>query len=127
MIAKNATQRGGRWNRLKSLWRDDRTALNAVLERHRAEHGIQIHAIRTRQAGARRFASFHVIVPGDWTVRQGHALLESIEQDVRQALSGVTVSTHLEALDDPLSWADTQLDRDDGRETTQLGGTDLQA
>jgi cation diffusion facilitator family transporter len=110
-----------------AISRDDRTALNAVLERHRAEHGIQIHAIRTRQAGARCFASFHVIVPGDWTVRQGHALLESMEQDVRQALSCVTVSTHLEALDDPLSWADTQLDRDDGQEATQLRGTDLQA
>ena len=29
---------------------------------------VKFHAIRTRQAGARRFVSLHVLVPGRWTV-----------------------------------------------------------
>ena len=29
---------------------------------------IQIHAVRTRQAGSRRFVTMHVLVPGDWPV-----------------------------------------------------------
>lgn len=73
--------------------------------------GIQYHAFRTRQSGARRFVSVHVLVPGGWTVHKGHQLLERIEADIRKALSGVTVFTHLESLDDPTSWEDVALDR----------------
>jgi divalent metal cation (Fe/Co/Zn/Cd) transporter len=73
--------------------------------------GIQYHALRTRQAGARRFVSMHVLVPGGWTVHQGHHLLERIEEDIRGVLPNVTVFTHLESLEDPSSWDDMTLDR----------------
>lgn len=89
----------------------DERRVQAVLDRH-ATDGVQFHALRTRQAGARRFVSVHVLVPGQWTVQRGHHLLERIEADVRQALPGVTVFTHLESLDDPASWDDVALDRD---------------
>ncbi|HUL73320.1 MAG TPA: cation diffusion facilitator family transporter [Vicinamibacterales bacterium] len=84
--------------------------LRAVLERH-ATGGVQYHALRTRQSGARRFVSVHVLVPGKWTVQRGHRLLELIEADVRRALPNVTMFTHLESLDDPASWDDVSLDR----------------
>jgi cation diffusion facilitator family transporter len=74
---------------------------------------VAFHALRSRQAGARRFVSFHVLVPGSWTVQQGHQLLERIEQDVRAAVPNTTVFTHLESLDDPASFEDLALDRDD--------------
>jgi cation diffusion facilitator family transporter len=77
-----------------------------------ARDGLEYHAIRTRQAGARRFVSFHVLVPGEWSVDKGHALLEQIEADIRRALPGVTVFTHLESLNDPRSWDDISLDRE---------------
>ena len=73
--------------------------------------GIQFHALRTRQSGARRFISLHVLVPGHWTVHRGHQLLEQIEREIRQAFANVTVFTHLESLDDVTSWQDTTLDR----------------
>jgi cation diffusion facilitator family transporter len=88
----------------------DEQRVQAVLDRY-ATDGVQFHALRTRQAGARRFVSVHVLVPGQWTVQRGHHLLERIEADVRQALPGVTVFTHLESLDDPASWDDVALDR----------------
>lgn len=90
-----------------------RRAIEAVLERYRRSEGIQTHALRTRQAGARWFISVHVLVPGNWTVQRGHRLLEAIERDIRAALPAetITVFTHLESLDDPASWADTSLDR----------------
>ncbi len=72
---------------------------------------VQVHALRSRQAGARRFVSMHVLVPGDWTVHRGHALLELIEADIRRVIPNVTVLTHLESLDDPASWDDVTLDR----------------
>ena len=73
--------------------------------------GIQFHALRSRQSGMRRFVSFHVLVPGDWTVQRGHELLERIDADIRDRLDNVTVFTHIEPIDDPTSWKDVNLDR----------------
>lgn len=75
---------------------------------------IEFHALRTIQSGPRRFISLHVLVPGDWSVRRGHELLEQIERALRHAVPRATVFTHLEALDDPSSFADIELDRDSG-------------
>jgi cation diffusion facilitator family transporter len=91
---------------------EDMNTLQSVLEKH-TRMGVQYHALRTRQAGARRFVSLHILVPGSWTVHRGHRLLEQIEADVRTALPNVTVFTHLESLDDPASWKDVTLDRTD--------------
>jgi cation diffusion facilitator family transporter len=88
----------------------DRAALQRVLESY-SERGIQWHALRTRQAGARRFVSVHVLVPGAWTVQHGHDLLEELERDIRAALGTVTVFTHLEPVEDPVAWEDVGLDR----------------
>lgn len=92
----------------------ERQAIGAVLARYRADHGVETHALRTREAGSRRFVSVHVLVPGGWTVRRGHRLLEALERDLRTALPATTVFTHLEPLDDPTSWDDTALDRPAG-------------
>jgi len=89
---------------------EDQRTLQVALARY-ANAGVQFHALRTHQAGARRFVSLHVLVPGDWTVQRGHGLLEHIEADIRGALPGATVFTHLEALEDPASWDDVELDR----------------
>ena len=90
----------------------DLAAVHAVQERY-AQGGITFHALRTRQAGPRSFISMHVLVPGDWTVQRGHSLLEQIEADIRHALPHANVLTHLEPLDDPTSWQDTELDREE--------------
>jgi cation diffusion facilitator family transporter len=92
---------------------EERERLRSVIERH-ATDGIQFHALRTRRSGARTFVAVHVLVPGNWTVHAGHQLLERIEADVRAALPGVTVFTHLESLEDPSSWDDQHLDRPPG-------------
>lgn len=73
--------------------------------------GIQFHALRTRQAGARKFISVDVLVPGAWSVQQGHDLLEKIEAEIRGAVAESSVFTHLEPIEDPLSYADQKLDR----------------
>jgi cation diffusion facilitator family transporter len=81
-----------------------------VLDRYRRE-GVEYHAFRTRRAAARRFVSVHVLVPGAWTVQQGHDLLERIEAEVCARLPHTTISTHLEPREDPASWHDVGLDR----------------
>lgn len=84
--------------------------IQAILKQYRRE-GIQTHALRTRQSGARRFISLHVLVPGGWTVSHGHDLLERLEADIRAALPQTTVFTHLEPLNEPASFQDMTLDR----------------
>lgn len=89
---------------------DQQSAIEAVLAPYR-EQGLDFHALRTRQAGVRSFVSMHVLVPGAWTVQQGHDLLERIEAEVRAAVPRASVFTHIEPLEDPVSLADQSLDR----------------
>jgi len=89
---------------------EEQNTLRKVLEPY-IQNGVQYHALRTRQSGARQFVSVHVLVPGIWTVQRGHRLLESIEADICHALPRFTVFTHLESLNDSASWDDTSLDR----------------
>ena len=58
----------------------------------------------------------HVLVPGAWSVQHGHEMLENIERDIREAVPGATVFTHLEPIEDPASFLDRGLDRELDRE-----------
>ena len=89
---------------------EDLATIHAVLDRFRGDD-VQFHALRTRQAGALRFVSVHVLVPGAWTVHEGHELVERIETEIAEALPNSHVFTHLESLDDPASWEDEDLIR----------------
>ena len=93
-----------------SLDRAELDAIEGVLAGYRAEQ-IEFHALRTRRAGARAFVSLHVLVPGTWSVQQGHDWLERIEADIRRVVPDAHVTTHLEPKEDPLSMADQELDR----------------
>jgi cation diffusion facilitator family transporter len=95
---------------------EEQKTIRKILEPY-IKSGVEFHALRTRQSGARQFVSFHVLVPGMWTVHRSHQLLESIEADIRHAFPGVIVFTHLESLDDPASWEDINLDR---KETSSI-------
>ncbi len=89
---------------------EDRDLITNIFGIYEAQ-GIHFHALRTRGSGSRRFATFHVLVPGDWTVQQGHDLCEDIEEAIVQALPGTNVVSHMEPLEDPKSWTDLELDR----------------
>jgi cation diffusion facilitator family transporter len=84
--------------------------IEAVLNGYR-EQGLDFHALRTRQAGSRAFVSVHVLVPGEWTVKEAHDWAERIERDIRRAVPRVNAITHLEPLEDPVSMLDQDLDR----------------
>ncbi len=52
-----------------------------------------------------------MLVPGAWSVQHGHDLVERVEDDLRARLPHATIFTHLEPIEDPKSFADTELDR----------------
>jgi cation diffusion facilitator family transporter len=94
----------------EALSATDQAAVRQVLNDY-LDQGIKFHALRTRQAGARKFVSAHILVPGNWSVQRGHDLLEEIEDKIRVAIPGAHIFTHLEPVEDPLSWQDIGLDR----------------
>lgn len=76
------------------------------------KQNIEFHGLRTRQSGNRRFISFHVLVPGAWTVQEGHSFVEGVERKIRIAIPNSTITTHIEPLEDPVAWDDVGLDRE---------------
>jgi divalent metal cation (Fe/Co/Zn/Cd) transporter len=95
----------------RALPQDDQEVIFNVLSRYERQ-GIRFHAVRTRAAGQRRFVSMHVLVPGQWTVKQGHDLSEKIEGEVAEALPQSTFFIHIEPSEDPASFEDQSLDRE---------------
>jgi len=83
---------------------DEQTAIVGILEQFVATDKIAYHALRTRYAGARRFMSVHVLVPGSWTVQQGHDLVETIELRIMALFDNIDIDTHLEPIEDLASW-----------------------
>lgn len=83
---------------------EEQAAIIGVLEQFVASDHIIYHAFRSRYAGARRFMSVHVLVPGDWTVQQGHDLVETIELHIMSLFDNIDIDTHLEPIEDIASW-----------------------
>lgn len=67
---------------------------------------LEFHGLQTREAGRERFVSFHVLVPGAWSVQEAHDLVERVEAALREALPQVQIHTHLEPREDPRSYDD---------------------
>jgi cation diffusion facilitator family transporter len=117
LVAANILWTGSRivWRSIAGLMdlalsAEDLAEVQRVLGTYQNDE-VQFHALRTRQAGARKFVQVHVLVPGGWTVQRGHDLLEKIEESLGAALPNLSVFTHLESLEDPASWEDQGLDR----------------
>ncbi len=77
------------------------------------EKNIEYHSLLTRDAGYRKFITLHLLVPGDWTVKNGHDCAEAIEQHIEQMFenSSITVTSHIEPIEDPVSFNDIGFDR----------------
>ena len=58
--------------------------------------GASFHDLRTRKAGSRRFIEFHLLVPGETSVNQSHALCDRIEYSIASHLSKASVTIHVE-------------------------------
>lgn len=91
-----------------ALSKEDLTVVQSVLDSQKAkEVDVQFHALRTRQSGATKFVSMHVLVPENWTVAKGHAFVSQVENELSKAITNCVVFTHLESLSDPASLDDT--------------------
>ncbi|MBE0469688.1 MAG: cation transporter [Methyloprofundus sp.] len=90
-----------------ALSSQEQSTIIAILDEFQLTQGIKYHALRTRYAGAQRFMSVHILVPGDWTVQQGHDLLEMIETKISNEFTKIDIDTHIEPVEDSVSWQHT--------------------
>ena len=82
--------------------------IEAVLARYRLDGRIGFHAVRVREAGNRRFADMHVLVPGAWSVKEGHDFTERVIDELVAVDPNLRVSAHLEPIEDPKSYEDVE-------------------
>ena len=90
---------------------DEENELTKLFAEYSNRYGVTFHALRTRQAGPRRFISFHFLVPDKWSVARAHKLSEEIESRMRSMVPNASIITHIEPISDPASYDDQELDR----------------
>jgi len=61
-----------------------------------AAGAIEVHDIRTRAAGPATFIDFHLVVDGDMTGSESHAICDRVEPALRRAVPGAQVTIHVE-------------------------------
>jgi cation diffusion facilitator family transporter len=89
----------------------DQAEVTQIFGEYARRYGVGFHAFRTRQSGMRRFISFHLLVPDEWSVAQAHRLSEEIEERIRSLVPNAGVFVHIEPISDPSSYDDQELDR----------------
>jgi cation diffusion facilitator family transporter len=58
--------------------------------------GTSFHALRTRKSGAARFIDFHLLLPGETSVRDSHVLCDRLEESIAGHLAKASVTIHVE-------------------------------
>lgn len=86
-------------------------AIEKIFAEYRPRYGVEFHALLTRQAGARRFISFHLLVPDAWPVDRAHQLSEEIEERIRSLVPNAITLSHIEPISQPSSYDDIKLER----------------
>lgn len=61
-----------------------------------AEGALEAHDLRTRQAARATFVQFHLVVPGDMSVADSHAICDRIETAIKADVSNAVVTIHVE-------------------------------
>jgi len=82
-----------------------------IFAEYRRRYGVDFHALLTRQAGGRRFISFHLLVPDAWPVDRAHGLSEEIEERIRSLVPQAITLSHIEPISQPASYDDIKLER----------------
>lgn len=67
---------------------------------------VSFHGLQTRASGRESFANVDLLVPGNWSVRKSHGLAEQIKSAMKDAVPGLGVMVHVEAIEDPSSYED---------------------
>lgn len=73
-------------------------AIREIISRN-ADGALEAHDLRTRQAGRVTFIDFHLVVPGELSVLEAHAICDRIEAALRAEVGEATITIHVEPED----------------------------
>jgi cation diffusion facilitator family transporter len=79
----------------KSMNIEDLSIVKTVISREMTG-ALQVHHVRTRQAGKKRFIEFHLVVPATMQVIIAHEICDRLELALEQAFSDIEVTIHVE-------------------------------
>ncbi len=108
------------WTGLELIWRSfqglmdhalpaaEQEQIRSIIRGHLPTPG-DFHMLRTRRSGQRRFAEFHLLLPGDTPVRTAHEIAHRIEHHLRQQFPGIEVMAHVEPIEEACAWETEQL------------------
>ena len=88
-----------------TLPEEENTAIANILSEFTSSD-VAFHGLRTRLSGSQRFAVVDMLVPGQWTVRHSHDLIEEVVHQLDQAFPGIEIQVHLEPKEDPRAYDD---------------------
>ncbi len=71
------------------------TQIRRLISEH-GEGALEAHDVRTRHAGQVTFIDFHLVVPGEMTVAESHAICDRLEAAIEGAVEGAVVTIHVE-------------------------------
>ncbi|GJD58820.1 cation diffusion facilitator family transporter [Methylobacterium dankookense] len=69
--------------------------IRALISRHGAG-ALEAHDVRTRSAGQATFVDFHLVVPGEMSVRDAHVICDRLEGALEADIPGAVVTIHVE-------------------------------
>ena len=78
-----------------ALSTSDQISIHAVLEQYKNQY-LEVHDLRSRSSGARKFIDFHLIMPGESSVQAAHDLCDAIENSLLEKLPDSSITIHVE-------------------------------
>lgn len=73
--------------------------IEIIINKYIPEKAIKLEKFKTRKSGADRLVEFVLVVPEGMTIKEGHALCDSIESEIASNIGNCTITIHLEPCD----------------------------
>ena len=80
----------------ESLLPAELEAIRSALEEHLHGNALEIHDLKTRRSAARAFIQFHLVVPGEMSVREAHDLCDQLEEVLDEVIPNSVTEIHVE-------------------------------
>jgi cation diffusion facilitator family transporter len=77
---------------------DEEETITKTINEHAAKLA-GFHEMRTRKAGSQRFVDLHLVLPNKVSLEEAHGMCDHLEQDVKEKLSNVSMTIHVEPCD----------------------------
>lgn len=87
----------------ESLDKKDLKIISKIFQKYEKKD-IKFHSIKSRQSAQKKFLSFHILLPNNWSIKKSHDLIYKIEKEIKKNLGEIEINSHLEPVDDKKSF-----------------------